>query len=132
MMKENDLAVNNSEAEEFRISRDKDDNWMKCTILCNLLDTESDINRRHGLASKANLSVSPLNSESSVHMVRSIFLYNSELWWKSGKFVTRCIVHKGSFLEEFSRSVIRKRSPTQRYIRRHNKNYGVAKLIVDQ
>ena len=43
ILKENDLIVNNSKAEEFQISREEDYNWKKCTILGSLLDMEEDV-----------------------------------------------------------------------------------------
>ena len=46
MLKEDGLEVNKSKTEEFSKSTDGDDKW-------SLIDTESDIKRRHGLATSS-------------------------------------------------------------------------------
>ena len=49
-LQKRNLKVNESKAEEFKISRDSDEKWKSCKLLGNLLDTEKDINRRKILA----------------------------------------------------------------------------------
>ena len=50
MLKENNLAVNVSKTKEFTIQLEGNDTWEKCKILESHIDTVSDIERSHGLA----------------------------------------------------------------------------------
>ena len=83
------LTINNTKTEEYTITHNGDSSWKKCKLLGSLLDTESDIDRRKGLAIAAiNSMKSIFHGNVSLHVkvksfdcyAGSIFLYNSELW----------------------------------------------------
>ena len=83
------LQINHTKTEEFVIERNGCDKWRKCKLLGSLLDTNSDVKRRKGLAIAAiNNMKSLFYGKISLNIkirafscyVESIFLYNSELW----------------------------------------------------
>ena len=49
MLNEYDLMINRSKTEKYEISRESNDDWMKCKLVGSLLNTQNDINRRKGL-----------------------------------------------------------------------------------
>jgi len=82
--------VNETKTEEYTIKRKGEDAWKKCKHLGSLLDTENDINRRKSLATNTFNQLKPIFTNKKVSdevklrlfnsHIRSIFMYNSELW----------------------------------------------------
>ena len=76
--------------EEYTITKNGPEDWKKCKILGSLLDTNEDIKRRKQLANNAMRKLqhifknNRLNIKTKVRIfsacVKSIFLYNLELW----------------------------------------------------
>ena len=89
-LKSRNLFINTEKTEKYSIKRNGDERWKKCKYLGSLLDSESDIKRRKGLAIdsfnklKQIFKSKRINTITKVRIfntfVSSIFLYNSELW----------------------------------------------------
>ena len=89
-IKERNLLVNNEKTEEYEISRTGSDDWKKCRLVGSLIDTTCDINRRRGIAIgaynklKKILESKKVNDKLKIRVlntyVKSIFLYNCEIW----------------------------------------------------
>lgn len=89
-IKKRNLLVNNEKTEEYEISRTGSDDWKKCRLVGSLIDTTCDINRRRGIAIgaynklKKILESKKVNDKLKIRVlntyVKSIFLYNCEIW----------------------------------------------------
>ena len=94
-MKEENLIINETKTEEYSITRGGNEDWKKCKYLGSMLDTENDINRRKILAINAEkqlkhvLNNRKINLDTKINIhtafIKSIFLYNSELWTLTSK-----------------------------------------------
>lgn len=94
-LKTRNLSINASKTEEFEVSREGNDSWKSCKFLGSLLDTECDIKRRKSLSLVAFAKLKDVfkhkkisrNSKIRVFnvYVKSVFMYNSELWTLSKK-----------------------------------------------
>ena len=78
--------MDKDKTEEYTINR-SDDRWKTCKLLGTVLDAETDIKRRHGLAIDAlnkikHILQSTLKTKMTAFdaYVSAIFLYNSEIW----------------------------------------------------
>ena len=110
MLQERDLFVNKDKTETEVVSRGGTTEWKNIKFLGSLLDTESDINRRKGLAICAcntyqdilYKNKNSLNTKLRVFRayVASIFLYNSEVWTLTVK-----LNHK---IDVFQRTLLRR------------------------
>ena len=89
-LKERGLKINETKTEEYTVTKNGPEEWKKCKILSNLLDTNEDIKRRKQLANSSLRKLqhifnnNRLNIKTKIRIfsacVESIFLYNSELW----------------------------------------------------
>ena len=89
ILEKRNLTINETKTEEYAITRNGGDSWKKCRLLGSLLDTQNDIKRRKSLAIRSinkmtNIFYGKLSISIKLRTfdcyVRSIFLYNSELW----------------------------------------------------
>ena len=75
--------------------REGEESWKKCKLVGSLIDTTQDINRRKGLALSANNKLKSIMNSKKVSTrlkvkaldsyIKSIFLYNSEIWTATKK-----------------------------------------------
>ena len=89
-IKKRNLNDNSEKTEEYHVKRNGEEHWKKCKFVGSMLDTTNDINRRKGLAmcayNKLKYIVESKKVSNNTKMkvintyVKSIFLYNSELW----------------------------------------------------
>ena len=89
IMKRN-LCINTDKTEEYEVSRTGNDEWKKCKLVGSLIDTTCDINRRRGLALHAYNKLKKILKSRQVNpklkvkvlniYIKSIFLYNCEIW----------------------------------------------------
>ena len=104
------LQCNSAKTEEFTITRHGNAAWKTCKYLGSLLDTENDLKRRKKLAMTSLLKLSQLWQSNKVTLntklrifnacIRSIFLYNSELWTITRKYENK--------IDAFHRKLLRK------------------------
>ena len=88
--KQRNLNVNRDKTEEYKITRNGSEEWKKSKYLGSLLETQSDITRRNGLAIhtcnmlKHIKESQKLNIDTKIRVfdtfVTSVFLFNCELW----------------------------------------------------
>ena len=108
-LKEHGLTENEEKREKFSISHDSDDTWKNTILLGSKLDTESDINRRKGLASAAwNKNSTLLKNKTLPLLLRvryfeafisSIFLYQCGTWTLTDKLNHKIDVFQRLFLK---------------------------------
>ena len=92
---ERNLKINNSKTEKYSISRNNDDSWLKCKYVGSLLGTSEDINRRIGITNSTFNTLSNIFNSKKLGkdiklrifnaLIKSIFLYNCELWGTTKK-----------------------------------------------
>ena len=95
LLQNRNLQCNPDKTVEFTIARNGDTAWKNCKYLGSLLDTNNDIKRRKQLAMSAAIKLSDLWQSNKATVatklrifdacVKSIFLYNAELWGMSSK-----------------------------------------------
>ncbi len=89
-LKKQNLQINKEKTENHPVSKEGDAKWKTCKLVRSLLDTEKDLNRRKTLALCAHIKLKyiPESKKNTIKtkvkvfnaFVRSIFMYNSELW----------------------------------------------------
>ena len=89
-LQQRNLHMNISKTEQYAIARGGDALWKKCNLLGSLLDTDSDIKRRTGLAVGVICELKHIFYSNRLCIkikvrvfdvfVTSIFMYNAELW----------------------------------------------------
>ena len=108
MLEKGNLLENQTKREEYHIPGN-DNTWKTCKLLGSLMDTESDINRRKGLAVNAMKTLTEAFKSHTLLLstklkifesyVQSIFLYNCELW-----AITKTIAEQ---IDSFHRRLLR-------------------------
>jgi hypothetical protein len=109
-LRERNLTINETKTEEYTISRKSDDTWKKCKLLGTLLDSENDIKRRKGLALDAYKTYQDIFNSKHISdktklrvfevYIKSIFLYNCEIWTLTIKLTNT--------VDVFQRTLLRK------------------------
>ncbi|XP_064646185.1 uncharacterized protein LOC135499369 [Lineus longissimus] len=109
-LKKRNLNVNETKTEKHTITRNGNDEWKRCKLLGSLLDTEKDIKRRKGLTISTFNKLKNILQSSKIDLktklrvfntyLRSIFLYNSELWTPTAKLEQE--------IDAFQRTLLRK------------------------
>ena len=112
-LKQRNLFVNKSKTEQYSIRKNGSTEWKKCKYLGSMLDTESDIQRRKGLAFNSFNTIRKflVNKKSTIKnkvrrfdaFVSTIFLYNSELWIMTEKMSNKVDVLQRIFLKNYTK-----------------------------
>ena len=108
-LKEYGLTENEDKREKFSISHNGNNTWKDTVLLGSKLDTESDINRRKGLASAAWNKNSKLLTNKTLPLllrmryfeafISSIFLYQCGIWTLTDKLNHKIDVFQRLFLK---------------------------------